>query len=289
SDESRPILPIFTEVGLCAVINPYVGIYYTPDYFNNSKSYERKFQPILYNMTKETSMSIRVTKNIMGEYNLYVHSPNDVVNYESKNTTCYFAKATTVKVNTINVHTTEDVRKLSIGQRYCKLNSETQGLVHSPVYSYSMCRTDCRIQICHSHCDCTPYYYRRTNEPICNLQGMLCIAKLDVMLKTLRDPLTNKTMCNCMQDCDSSLIIIDLVQSKAWFQDTLLTVQIDTLTQPRYVRKLLFSKMDIVVQQGGIFGLCLGCSILSIIEIVYFTTLRFFWGAIKKMSIKTSL
>lgn len=95
---------------------------------------------------------------------LYIHSANDIVDLESKSLLVPLQKATYVKVNCKIIFTTEDVKRLRIHQRDCKLYYESQGLDHSPIYSYKLCRTECRIHLCKKYCDCIPYYYRRNGE-----------------------------------------------------------------------------------------------------------------------------
>lgn len=42
-----------------------------------------------------------------------------------------------------------------------------------------------------------------------------------------------------------------------------------------YATNVLYAWYDIVSDYGGILSLCLGCSIISIFEIIYFLTIRF--------------
>lgn len=43
-----------------------------------------------------------------------------------------------------------------------------------------------------------------------------------------------------------------------------------------YTTTVLYAWYDIVSEYGGILSLCLGCSIISLVEIVYFLTVRFY-------------
>lgn len=49
--------------------------------------------------------------------------------------------------------------------------------------------------------------------------------------------------------------------------------QIDSIL---YTTTVLFTWYDIVSDYGGILSLCLGCSIISFVEIIYFVTVRFY-------------
>lgn len=48
----------------------------------------------------------------------------------------------------------------------------------------------------------------------------------------------------------------------------------------------LYTFVDFMAICGGLLGLCLGISLLSVIEIVYFSTLRLFWKIYRSRSIK---
>lgn len=51
-------------------------------------------------------------------------------------------------------------------------------------------------------------------------------------------------------------------------------VRLDSLPMQRYRRQVVREKIDIVVAIGGILGLFMGASILSLVEFVYFFLIR---------------
>jgi amiloride-sensitive sodium channel len=54
-----------------------------------------------------------------------------------------------------------------------------------------------------------------------------------------------------------------------------LNVKLIALPTQRYRRQVVREKIDIVVSIGGILGLFMGASILSLVELIYFFTIRF--------------
>lgn len=60
---------------------------------------------------------------------------------------------------------------------------------------------------------------------------------------------------------------LDLSVLKVYF------TQVDSVL---YSTTVLYAWYDIVSEYGGILSLCLGCSIISLVEVVYFLTLRFY-------------
>lgn len=56
-------------------------------------------------------------------------------------------------------------------------------------------------------------------------------------------------------------------------------------TVPKF-RKRLYGTTDLIANTGGILGLCLGFSILSGVEVLYFLTLRLFWKRCRKRMLR---
>ena len=65
----------------------------------------------------------------------------------------------TVKVVSLTIYSTEDVRSLSVSQRKCRFLEESD-LDISPVYSYNLCRMQCRVTQALQLCGCVPHFYR---------------------------------------------------------------------------------------------------------------------------------
>nr|CAD7575550.1 unnamed protein product [Timema californicum] len=63
-----------------------------------------------------------------------------------------------------SMYTTEEVRGLSVRQRRCRFPHESNLLI-SPIYSYNLCRMQCRMLLAHRLCGCVPHFYRRTGTP----------------------------------------------------------------------------------------------------------------------------
>lgn len=53
--------------------------------------------------------------------------------------------------------------RLSISQRRCRFPHESN-LKHNPIYTYTMCRMECRISLCLKYCNCIPHFYRRIGK-----------------------------------------------------------------------------------------------------------------------------
>lgn len=158
--------------------------------------------------------------------------------------------------------------------RNCRLPYEHDKtpLEHSPVYSFKLCKFECRIQMSLKYCNCTPYFYRRlAGEPICNLSGLYCLSKYRSNLIYTNDSTIN---CQaCPQNCDVNIYVSEEKQKPYEFLQTTYETSM-VIPNKIFVRNVAFSQTDLLVQIGGVFGLFLGCSLLSVVEIIYFLTLR---------------
>lgn len=65
---------------------------------------------------------------------------------------------------------------------------------------------------------------------------------------------------------------------------SVLKVYFPTSDSILYKIDVLFAWYDVVSDYGGLTGLCLGCSIISIFEFLYFVTLRFYQNLFNSMS-----
>lgn len=53
---------------------------------------------------------------------------------------------------------------MSPSQRKCRLEHESDVLLTSSVYSFNLCRSQCRFMMALKECGCVPYFYRNTGE-----------------------------------------------------------------------------------------------------------------------------
>ncbi|XP_063230876.1 sodium channel protein Nach-like [Bacillus rossius redtenbacheri] len=72
-------------------------------------------------------------------------------------------------------YTTEDTRQLSISQRQCIYKDEVK-LDTSPMYTYTACRSECRMARAKKLCGCVPFFYPSSEQfKKCNLDGLKCL------------------------------------------------------------------------------------------------------------------
>lgn len=152
------------------------------------------------------------------------------------------------------------------------------------MYSYSTCVTECLKQAQISACNCTHYNLivdSKDNSKECDYFGLLCLDENDLMFPqtTIMQPWrTDGLVCRCLPSCNEAQINVVRTSSKIRenTRDRSVSIRMQSLPVLRYFRQAVREKIDIVVSVGGILGLFMGASILSLVELIYFFTVRTF-------------
>ncbi|EDS33542.1 pickpocket 13 [Culex quinquefasciatus] len=159
---------------------------------------------------------------------------------------------------------------------------DEQSEFNYPKYSYSVCVTECLKNAQIKMCNCCHHNFitgDNDKSPICMYEGLACLDQKDVMFPqtTIMQPWrTNGLVCQCLPSCTEHEIRVIGKQSEIEERNSR-SVMFKMLALPtqRYRRQIVREKLDIVVSVGGILGLFMGASILSLVELVYFFTVRF--------------
>ncbi|CAI6368169.1 unnamed protein product [Macrosiphum euphorbiae] len=182
---------------------------------------------------------------------------------------------------------TDRIKHLPVVERFCYFPDE-QHLSVSRSYTQKSCLIECRLNYLHRKCDCRPYYFNMLDNriPICNSTQLLCIAQHNSELRFYSPPIGNirgflltemKSPLNCSQclpTCHESVFDLDVdysLDSLPLTRNSYGSVDIFYRNEGavKYERDVTFGWIDLLVSFGGIAGLFLGFSLLTIIEFVY--------------------
>ncbi|XP_055310958.1 pickpocket protein 28-like, partial [Sitodiplosis mosellana] len=160
------------------------------------------------------------------------------------------------------VTTSQTLRKYSPSQRQCFFTSERQ-LRFFRIYTQNNCQVECLSNFTQIECDCVKFSMPRDkNTKICGTASIRCYRNAEDKLfgEDVIDEFENDTVklyrehCNCLPACTS--INVQLTALSIYFADpqvtTLQRIETQTLT-------------DFFANCGGLLGLFLGVSVLSII------------------------
>ncbi|XP_011862352.1 PREDICTED: sodium channel protein Nach-like [Vollenhovia emeryi] len=165
---------------------------------------------------------------------------------------------------------------------------ESTKLKYFPLYRYSNCFTSCSIEAVLQACSCVPYYYtpvaKKYSLKICDWTDVECLYKNSNDTRIIQNVVTENLTCECLTPCWN--VVYDLRTSTLElngdhdFNPPLYKNLSDAQSVLRiFMRSETFMEMDtipvadelyLLSSLGGIFSLFLGCSFISVIEILYF-------------------
>lgn len=90
---------------------------------------------------------------------MYIHGPEETVDLVTVGQLASNGFFLQMYLTASSLFSSDSAKELTIQQRKCRFIHESN-LRHSPVYSYNLCRMECRIHLCLKKCKCIPHWYR---------------------------------------------------------------------------------------------------------------------------------
>ncbi|XP_071455764.1 sodium channel protein Nach-like [Hetaerina americana] len=236
-----------------------------------------------------------------------VHDPMDFPESTSTAALVFTRQESWISVAPSVVESTDAVRGIEVSRRQCLFEEELQ-LSSAETYSYQTCITECRARHLAKLCHCLPFYYPSLyNLTTCTLMDVPCLRKFKRAVAGTRPPegtpgftggWSDGMQCReCLPACSersyavaSTLVApINPQRSKFASSDAAFTKLYDMTNRSvvhvffndfyciKYRRDAVMTWDGLLAAIGGIFGLCLGGSAISIVELLYFFTVGM-WG-----------
>ncbi|XP_066260979.1 sodium channel protein Nach-like [Euwallacea similis] len=277
-DPKEGLHQIITEMGICYCFNSHLALHFSLEYWNAS---ERRILPEVptFDLHPLDGENFAYIANITTSFNVYFHGAHEVP--DVRRTPIFMAKDCLMQVyfEALSIISSDDTKALTIKQRKCRFYHESN-LTHFPVYSYMLCRMECRIQLSLQLCGCVPHFYRNQKfEKICDSAGLRCLSQNQDQLISLEP---SGQPCYCEANCEEVNYVLEDVDTRVWFLGSNLQYGLRKFPEMRFKRVVIFKFYDLLVYMGGVGGLFHGASVLSFIELFYYYTLRFFWSVYKK-------
>ncbi|CAK9832291.1 Sodium channel protein Nach [Anthophora retusa] len=156
-------------------------------------------------------------------------------------------------------------------------------LEYMPVYRHENCYTNCKAKMMYKFCGCLPFIFDPIAEfyniPHCKLDGLQCIQQKLGQITAAKDIKNKNVTCSCGNPCFDVLydgLPNTISMMKANFSKTrtegTAIVRVYMYSQVYQILETLpaADMTYLLASIGGIFSLFLGCSFLSLVEIVYF-------------------
>lgn len=184
------------------------------------------------------------------------------------------------------------IRKVPVQQRQCIFANEAN-LSYYNIYSKKNCEMECSSKKTEQECECTLFYMPRNNGKICNRKKATCYEK--VLYNIALSMEQNYTCNDCLPACfeinygreiSSSKLGIGEFLTNAMdaianrnatdIRDNLAIIHIFFIDNAYggFTKSELIGFTEFLSNTGGLLGLFMGFSVISLIEIIYFLSLR---------------
>lgn len=234
-------------------------------------------------------------------FKVLLHSPDDVPTVDKHFVRIAMDKEVLIAVKPKMITTSKDIASYHPDKRRCYMHKDRQ-LKFFKFYSQNNCERECLTNFTLKACGCVRFSMPRTREvPICSEDKIHCYqrAREQLLLEKFLEGVhsidqSSGIGCNCMPACTSldyeteiSEGNFDLVNTLKAFNDfeeyyaeypggkmSLLQIYFKENQFITSRRSELYGITELLANFGGVFGLFMGISILSIVEIFYHCTLR---------------
>ncbi|XP_068914086.1 pickpocket protein 28-like isoform X2 [Tenebrio molitor] len=233
-------------------------------------------------------------KQIQG-YKVVLHSPVRMPRLNQEYFRIPLDHAVVASVQPVVITTSQEVKTFDVAKRNCYFPSERK-LKYFRTYSQQNCQFECLTNITLDSCGCVSFFMPRENSTkICGLGKYKCIKEAEraLMLEELnkfRDSV--KVEFVCLPLCTDLSYNIETSHTK-WDWKKLVGLMVKSENLDDYEthassltvyfrvnhfisseRHELYGLSDFMANFGGLLGLFTGFSILSLMEVIYFLTVR---------------
>ncbi|CAG9812680.1 unnamed protein product, partial [Phaedon cochleariae] len=265
------------------------------------------------NLKTSKSNIDHICKNSFQGFRVSLHLPSRIPRPSQEYFRVPLNEVVLAAIHPVMITTSNAVKMYNARRRECYFSSE-KPLKFFKMYTGNNCRLECLTNYTLYYCGCVDFYMPRSHDTkICGIGNLDCmnIAEEKFELGDLRNKMTktshklfkrrNVTMaykkppvCNCMPLCSDLSYNVDTSQSN-W--DWMQVVKAETRNRSpsyeeegMYVSKLilffkssqfitsqrheLYGPTDFLANFGGLLGLFTGFSVLSLMEAIYFLTVR---------------
>ncbi|KAH8418524.1 hypothetical protein KR009_011311, partial [Drosophila setifemur] len=216
---------------------------------------------------------------------------------------------TNVAVTAVYHYFDESTLGLPSNWRRCVMDYEQESehfqTLEGQKYMMENCQAECQQRYLLRYCNCTlDLFYPPSGYPSCRVTDLPCLAAHNHQLLNFEQPgehpYVHRTesglLCECLHNCKSLTLVTDMRKSaqQPWLQPNSsriegmwLNVYFKKPSMLVYKTNLIYTWVDLIVSFGGICQLCLGCSIISLLEVIHFaivTVPKFYWQTMKNVS-----
>ncbi|EDW26343.1 GL26473 [Drosophila persimilis] len=237
-------------------------------------------------------------------FKILLHTPGDVAQVSKQYFRIPFDQEVLISIRPKIITTSDGLKHYEPGRRQCYFQKE-RDLRFFNIYSQSNCELECLANFTLTKCGCVKFSMpRNVNMPVCGAANVKCYHKAEdeLLLREFTQGLVSsgentrgETECNCLPSCTSIAYEAEISQADFDYKTVInrdtpegkeTQTKLEGMKMSRVSlffkeaqfltsrRSELYGTTDFLANCGGLLGLFMGVSMLSIVELVYFCTVR---------------
>ncbi|XP_076168591.1 sodium channel protein Nach [Ptiloglossa arizonensis] len=209
------------------------------------------------------------------------HDPIDYPDVGAQSSTLLPGHTMSMELAGTKIESSEDIRDIPLRKRMCLFDNENSG---ERMYSYQTCISECIHRNTYGYCGCLPFFYPDEHPDMrtCYLTDVDCILARRRSISQVKVSHIND--CSCLPQCNdqSYEVTSESIRIEDIEYDSELTHGLNAKTTSflyvyfrdgtylEYRKQTILRWDGLLASFGGIFGLCLGGSVMSLVEFIYY-------------------
>ncbi|XP_018562387.1 sodium channel protein Nach-like [Anoplophora glabripennis] len=272
----------FSQLGICCSFN-----------YNNGKKISQ-----LYSQYSGLDTGLRVLLNSQTQQACYsriyssgfkviIHHPSDYPGLQTDSRIATVGKLTYLQIVGTKLTCSNGVKNLPIIHRQCLYPDEYRLKYFGNNYNEDNCHLECEENLYYKLCECVPFYFSFSDKPTCNISKIPCLQRA----KSDRQLFDEMEDCFCTAQCEDISYQILSTSARMQYGRSFSMMSFGNISvhdgynvlnifflnnrQTILVRDTITSTLYLLSSFGGVYSLFMGCSLITIAEIIYYGIFRF--------------